>query len=124
MLWAGNVRKHATEYCIFWKLPSFENFINRVQGHKIIETLHPSPLPANVIFKNKIQIARPYELNNPEDGKIKTKDVLDQIAPNGTPLVDDISEFNCVLINVNLQSTVFINIDTLEKENTISGQLI
>ena len=101
---------------------AFENFINRDQGHKIIETLDP---PAgDVIFKNKINIARPYELNNPEDGMIKTKDFLNQIAPNGTPLDDDVSELNCVLINVSLQTTVFINIDTLEKENTISGQLI
>ena len=99
-------------------IAAFENFINRDEGHKIIDisfAVGDGQNNTNQIFNNVIQIARPYELVKPENGKIKTKTFFE----NFNTMVEDLSEINCVLINVNLQSTIFININTLEKENTI-----
>lgn len=103
----------------------FNAFINRPEGHKIIELTNTNGTP---IYKNLIKISKPFNISSSngtlEDftyftslGTMKTLDLADtsvQQEPGN----------NGKLINVNLQSHLFVIIETVEKQNIVEAQLI
>lgn len=105
---------------------SFNNFINRDEGHKIIEITNTTGA-LNPVFKNIIKISKPYTINV-SDGTLTDEPFFTSLIINTLDLIDKTNQTevnnNGILINVNLQSSLFINVETLEKENTITPQLI
>lgn len=115
---------------------NFLDFINRNEGHKIIQIgKHINAgFDLTTKYKNVIKISRPFvyditTMNNNDTINSEQfyidligNDLEDHVEKNTVPLNKESS--GGVLINTSLQTTLFINVETLEKETNIKSQLI
>ena len=102
----------------------FNNFINRTEGHKII-SLDSSSGSSLSHYNNLISISIPHSVSTSSGELVldtwytsfKTKSETDNDSSSS-------GDTGGKLINTNLQTNLFINIEYLEKNNLIKSELI
>ena len=103
---------------------NFNNFINRTEGHKII-SLTSSSGSSLSHYNNLISISIPHSVSTSTGElvldnwytSLKTKSATDDDSSSS-------GDTEGKLINTNLQTNLFINIEYLEKNNLIKSELI
>ena len=103
----------------------FNAFINREEGHQIIEITNTDGTP---IYSNLIKISKPHTIST-SNGTLTDETFFTSLSTIKTLDTSDTSVQqepvnNGVLINVNLQTHLFINIVELKKANIVNAQLI
>lgn len=106
---------------------SYNDYINREEGHKIVN-LRKTTANGNGHYNNCIGIRPPVYIDK-DNGKQSERLYYTTLKAN-IKIFNESSDNNVEtnvtgkLINVNLQSHLFINLESLEKENVVGGQLI
>ena len=108
---------------------SYNDYINREEGHKIVNLRKTTNASGN--YNNCIGIRPPVYIDK-DNGNQSERLYYTTLKNNNAIKSFDLTnitnnvETNVTgkLINVNLQSHLFINIESLEKENVVGGQLI
>ncbi len=116
---SGNIADTSSE------AQQFNAFINREEGHQIIEITNTDGTP---IHSNLIKILKPHTISL-NDGTLTDETYFTNLTTiktldTGDTSVQEEPVNNGVLINVNLQTHLFLNIVEMKKENIVNSQLV
>jgi hypothetical protein len=103
----------------------FNNFINRIEGHKIISLTSSSGSSSLSHYNNLISISIPHSIST-TNGELTLDSSYTELKTKSSTDDDSSSSGDTggKLINTNLQTNLFINIEYLEKNNLIKSELI
>lgn len=102
---------------------NFNNFINRLEGHKII-AVSSSSVSSLSHFNNIMSISIPHTISK-TNGELTLESWYTDLKTKSSTDDSSSSEDNGgKLINLNLQTNLFVNIEYLEKDNLIKSELV
>ena len=103
----------------------FNNFINRTGGHKIIALTSSSGSSSLSHYNNLISISIPHSILS-STGELTLENWYTSLKTKSSTDDDSSSSGDTggKIINTNLQTNLFINVEYLEKNNLIKSELI